>query len=66
MSWWRIAFVSIAVIACRCAAFSTKFVVVLHDLADSMEPLWETHGRRLSEAGVRRGSGRFARSLFKH
>ncbi|XP_016838153.1 restin homolog isoform X2 [Nasonia vitripennis] len=23
---------------------------------NSMEPLWETHGRRLSEAGVRRGS----------
>lgn len=32
---------------------------------DQMDHLWETHGRRLSEAGLRRGSGRcFVSFLF--
>lgn len=50
----------------RCSAFFSRFigtvcacvcVCCMMDNPDSMEPLWEGHGRRLSEAGLRRGSG---------
>jgi len=27
-------------------------------MADQMEPLWESHGRQINEAGLRRGSGK--------
>lgn len=37
---------------CICIVFALFCMI-----ADQMEHLWETHGRRLSEAGLRRGSG---------